>query len=251
MTNRSRKRKKTLGINDKKTGQERKRRVRLTQGHAVYAAMVEAMDALDAGRVGSSTTFPWERFFTFLRRELALIDGTASPVSPPAPTPLTVRNGTVLTTTATALNVRTGPGTQHSVVGAVPKGTRFTATGKTSGAWVEGRTPYMIRVKASPAWVNAAWLKVVSQPRVPTATSSYPVLRYGSKGTLVARLQTFAMRAFPAYAGSIRYTGGADGSFGRGTEDWVEEFQRRSGLVPDGSVGPRTWAELGKYGFKP
>ena len=72
-----------------------------------------------------------------------------------------------------------------------------------------------------------------------------------STGELVKRLQQFAMNNFSLYAGSIKNTGGADGSFGFGTEQWVEEFQRRSGLAPDGSVGPLTWRELGKYGFKP
>ena len=210
----------------------------------------------DAGRIGSSTTFPWDRFFTFLRRQMALITGKTegAPALPPA-TNLTIRRGTVLAVTANALNVRVGPGTNFEAVGAVPKGTKFYATGATKNGWVEGRTPFQRKNKLPAHWVNSAWLRVVSQPKaatsVPKTTASYPVLSLGSKGTLVARLQRFAMTAFPAYAGSIRNTGGADGSFGFGTEDWVQEFQRRSGLVPDGYVGPKTWLELGKYGFKP
>lgn len=37
----------------------------------------------------------------------------------------------------------------------------------------------------------------------------------------------------------------ADGIFGAVTEAVLREFQRRHGLVPDGIIGPRTWAVLG------
>ena len=37
-----------------------------------------------------------------------------------------------------------------------------------------------------------------------------------------------------------------DGTFDAGTEATVREFQRKQGLVPDGIVGPKTWAALDK-----
>ena len=59
-----------------------------------------------------------------------------------------------------------------------------------------------------------------------------PTLRRGARGELVERIQ--------------RAVGVAvDGIFGGGTEAAVREFQRRHELVPDGIVGPRTWAAFG------
>lgn len=46
-------------------------------------------------------------------------------------------------TRANVLNVRTGPGLRYPVLGSAPKGTIITATGRTSGGWIEGSTPYM------------------------------------------------------------------------------------------------------------
>ncbi|GAA5118837.1 peptidoglycan-binding domain-containing protein [Haloechinothrix salitolerans] len=36
-----------------------------------------------------------------------------------------------------------------------------------------------------------------------------------------------------------------DGIYRPKTQRVMREFQRRSGLVPDGIVGPKTWAALG------
>lgn len=60
-----------------------------------------------------------------------------------------------------------------------------------------------------------------------------PVLRRGSKGEEVRRLQ-------------LLLTGlKADGDFGPKTETAVKDFQRRSGIEADGIVGPYTWDALG------
>jgi N-acetyl-anhydromuramyl-L-alanine amidase AmpD len=58
-----------------------------------------------------------------------------------------------------------------------------------------------------------------------------PTLRRGDRGDLVKQIQT-------------RLNLTADGVFGAATEAAVREFQRSHGLVPDGIVGPRTWAML-------
>jgi peptidoglycan hydrolase-like protein with peptidoglycan-binding domain len=58
-----------------------------------------------------------------------------------------------------------------------------------------------------------------------------PTLRRGSRGELVKEIQA-SVGVDP------------DGDFGAITEAAVREFQRRHGLVPDGIVGPRTWATL-------
>src|SRR3954454_19685885 len=60
----------------------------------------------------------------------------------------------------------------------------------------------------------------------------------------VAALQV-ALRAHQAYGGTI------DGLTGPATAAGVRRVQRRSGLVPDGIVGPRTRRALGALGRHP
>jgi len=60
---------------------------------------------------------------------------------------------------------------------------------------------------------------------------SRPTLRRGNTGEFVETVQT---------ALGVAVTG----TFDAVTEAAVREFQRRNGLVPDGIVGPRTWAAL-------
>jgi peptidoglycan hydrolase-like protein with peptidoglycan-binding domain len=72
------------------------------------------------------------------------------------------------------------------------------------------------------------------------------VLRRGTKGADVKRLQAEMNRVFPAYPGKLA----VDGDFGRATEETVKEFQRRAGLTPDGVVGPKTRAKLKSMGVR-
>ncbi len=58
-----------------------------------------------------------------------------------------------------------------------------------------------------------------------------PTLRRGARGDLVRLIQE-----------KLRID--VDGAFGPATEAALRQFQRLNGLVPDGIVGPRTWATL-------
>jgi hypothetical protein len=69
-------------------------------------------------------------------------------------------------------------------------------------------------------------------PAAPGGPPGRPTLRRGSTGDDVKRLQT-ALGLTPA-----------DGIFGPGTEAAVRAFQRGQGLVPDGIIGPKSWALL-------
>jgi peptidoglycan hydrolase-like protein with peptidoglycan-binding domain len=60
-----------------------------------------------------------------------------------------------------------------------------------------------------------------------------PTLRRGAIGDLVKQIQS--------KLGLVTQ----DGVFGPKTEAAVRTFQRFQGLVPDGIVGPKTWAMLG------
>lgn len=72
----------------------------------------------------------------------------------------------------------------------------------------------------------------------PSGTSiSFPLLRLGSEGTAVERLQQ-RLGALGFYAGEI------DGIFGQETEESVRQFQEQFDLEIDGVVGRSTWEIL-------
>ena len=76
---------------------------------------------------------------------------------------------------------------------------------------------------------------------VVSTTAESDVLRRGDKGDDVKRLQQALMSlgyGLPKY--------GADGDFGKETEDAVKAFQKANGLTADGEVGPKTKAALEK-----
>jgi len=66
-----------------------------------------------------------------------------------------------------------------------------------------------------------------------------PTIRKGSRGEHVRQLQTELISR-----GYDVGPSGADGIFGTNTERAVKSFQKASGLVADGIVGPMTWTAL-------
>lgn len=62
------------------------------------------------------------------------------------------------------------------------------------------------------------------------------VLRIGSRGDSVKRLQQLLVKA--------GYNVSVDGIFGNGTEDVVQDFQKKNNLTADGIVGKITWTKL-------
>ncbi len=68
----------------------------------------------------------------------------------------------------------------------------------------------------------------------------------GDKSENVAKLAQFMRRMFPSYT-SVKALGPV---YGDNLIKAIKEFQRRTGLKVDGSVGPITLAKLQEYGFK-
>jgi len=67
---------------------------------------------------------------------------------------------------------------------------------------------------------------------IPTADAvGRPTLRRGATGNPVKEIQS-------------KLSVAATGTFDANTEAAVRQFQREHSLVPDGIVGPRTWATL-------
>ena len=66
--------------------------------------------------------------------------------------------------------------------------------------------------------------------------ANYPVLKHGDKGNCVIVLQKLLNKS--------GYELKEDGRFGPKTLEAVMAYQAEHGLVVDGKVGPKTWAEL-------
>lgn len=77
---------------------------------------------------------------------------------------------------------------------------------------------------------------------------TFPLMR----GDDVRQLQREALRVFPSYAKPALGRWGADGFYGKATEQFVREFQRRhgAGITVDGKVGNQTRAAMASYGMK-
>lgn len=71
----------------------------------------------------------------------------------------------------------------------------------------------------------------------PLSTSNLPVLKQGSTGEYVRNWQIFLN--LNGYS-----CGFADGIFGAKTDVAVRKWQKDHGLIPDGIIGPKTWASL-------
>jgi hypothetical protein len=100
---------------------------------------------------------------------------------------------------------------------------------KVNGAWVDPK-PYL----------NNVYGTVGSSTKGGNTVSiEMNVLTKGSTGEQVKTLQRLLMAL-----GYDMGTYGADGSFGGTTEKRVREFQQRSGLSVDGSVGQKTWNKI-------
>jgi len=70
-----------------------------------------------------------------------------------------------------------------------------------------------------------------AEPATAAGAPGRPTLRRGATGDLVKQVQA-------------KVGASVDGNFGPNTEAKVRTFQRDHGLVPDGIVGPKTWAAL-------
>lgn len=88
----------------------------------------------------------------------------------------------------------------------------------------------------------------------PPVSSGPRTLKSGMQGEDIRKMQEGMRRVFPAYRNSVGVRRGqlllVDGDFGPQTVAWVLEFQRRTGLLRDGIVGPNTRGKLGDYNIK-
>ena len=82
------------------------------------------------------------------------------------------------------------------------------------------------------------------KPPAPKPPVNSGILRKGSQGSAVGRLQSGLNAHFPAYSNLD-----VDDKFGNATERTVKEFQRRVGIDPDGIVDTNTKKHLKAHGI--
>lgn len=86
-------------------------------------------------------------------------------------------------------------------------------------------------------------------PKEQTAVRFFPTKGYFKRGDInpnIGKISEFMYKVFPSYT-SKKALGNC---LGNNLIKSIKEFQRRTGLTPDGNIGPKTLNMLEKYGFK-
>ncbi len=103
-----------------------------------------------------------------------------------------------------------------------------------------GRLPgYNDNLDLDKAYISAEEWQMYAKGEIKsdTVVDPFPLLRRGDRNEYVRHWQMFLN--LNGYA-----CGDADGIFGSKTEAAVKAWQKNHGLVPDGIIGPKTWASL-------
>lgn len=84
------------------------------------------------------------------------------------------------------------------------------------------------------------------QPKKDNFLGARGYIKLGDKGDNVDKISKFMYKTFPAYTPKSAL----GNYYGPNIQKSIKEFQKRTGLEPDGCVGPLTLKMLVKYGFK-
>lgn len=122
-----------------------------------------------------------------------------------------------------------------------------------SGSDYSGRYFYTKKL-TGPKYKFSATSSLVFQgfiyPPVDFTDSFLPARGYfkrGDRSEKIGKIAAFMRKTFPAYTSKAAL----GNYFGINLEKSIKEFQRRTGLEPDGFIGPLTLEKLKKYGFDP
>lgn len=133
----------------------------------------------------------------------------------------------------------------------VKKGTLLGYTGKTGKATGIHLHLGIIDLKTGNYIDPEVYAKEYKEEVVKTTTSTsfFPKKGYFSLGDThknVGKIASFMYKTFPAYTKKAAL----GNYYGANIKAAITEFQKRTGLEPDGCVGKLTLAQLKKYGFK-
>lgn len=107
---------------------------------------------------------------------------------------------------------------------------------------------------SKPKYSSFGWDEMMDGTRVVkkvTTTGFLPAKGYWSLGDADARigkLSAFMRKTFPAYTSKNVLNNPT--YYSKDLKKAITEFQKRTGLYPDGITGKNTYAKLQKYGFK-
>ena len=133
-------------------------------GYRVLGQAARGTKVVVQGSSGDWRKISWGGRAAYVHR--SYLTGGNAPPPPPPPT------GTAYTVSASTLNVRSGPGTNHSVLGQVSRGQRVTVIGS-SGAWKQ------IRFGSGTGWVHGSYLTRGDRP---TSSAGFIALRASGPG---------------------------------------------------------------------
>ena len=116
----------------------------------------------------------------------------------------------------------------------------FSGVGKVDGVFGAATEKAVKAFQASVGIEADGIVGALTWRNIDEADQSEPILKKGSKGLPVRRLQS-RMTAY-------NYdTGGIDGRFGAKTEAAVKQLQEQAALEIDGIVGPATWEVVNTF----
>ena len=160
-----------------------------------------------------------------------LVNGTSNtpsnpttPTNPDAFTPYTVK------VTASALNYRSGPGTQYKINGTIRDKGIYTIVDEENG-WG--------KLKSGAGWISLKYTEKYTKTSStkPTLNRILKLVSPNMRGDDIKWAQN--------RLNELGYNAGkADGIFGPNTDKAVKAFQKANGLSQDGDIGPKTWAKL-------
>lgn len=156
------------------------------------------------------------------------------------------------------MNVNIAKGTYHKGVGDIPTNCAVPVYYKTTsqyghivaydkGTWYNDGKKFTPDGKSLLGW--GEWCNGFQIVKKGQTKSFLPAKGYWCEGDYDQRISSLALfmrQNFPNYT-SAKALGPY---FGKNLKSSITTFQKRTGLYPDGMVGPKTYAKLKEYGFK-
>jgi probable enterotoxin D len=144
--------------------------------HPILGSLKHGATFVVTGESGDWYTFAYNDKTGYASKSFVTVTTSAAPAAPATPAAPQAKTGTV-NTPGTYLNVRSGAGTNHSIISSLKHGSAITITGE-SGAW------YTISYNGTTAYISKSFVTVNASaaPEAPTAPAA-PETKTGTVNT--------------------------------------------------------------------